>query len=644
MLAAPAPAAAQPEPGARAAIVFWPGPKPLAEPPALERLAQAPGLTAFGFMSSIQGSYTPEQTFLDMSAGARTTTSLYDEEVPTDLRLTAEGRMSSWPAIAARARSAPADVVPGLLASTVRAAGRHVGYAGPRAARNREAAVAADRSGHVERVAVATPRAVDERARALWRSTDLLVAKLAPGPAGRGQLLAMLAARRSGDIVLVVQDPSHITRRLVAMGAAGLAGGTTLYSDSTRTEGVVSATDVAPTVLRHLGIAVPDEVSGEPIEARGDATPTELSKLRNRLTDLGPRRWVVIWLGLIGATLLAGIAGIALGDPRLPGRALLLAAMWLPSVLLLTAGLAPSSIGEGAIVAGACAFLALLADRIRPWPRALVLPAVAAVGLTVIDLALGSELVRRSLLGPNPVLGSRFFGAGNELEIALAAIGLLGLGGAVANASVRAQVWGFAAGGAVIAFVLAWGRLGADVGAVPTVIAGATVAALVAAGHVAWRVRVAILLVAPVIGLAALALLDLATGGDAHFSRSVLEAGGLDEIADIAERRVRLSYRSLGRGVIPFLVAFALVGLAVGFLRRHVLLAATEDAPGVRAAVYGLLAAVLVGALTNDSGPIILLIGSSYLLFAAVYLAAVRPAPARTAATQEPRSLAADTH
>ncbi len=62
----------------RAAIVFWPGPQPLADPPALERLAQAPGLDAFGFMSAIQGSYTPEQTFLDMSAGARTTTSLYD--------------------------------------------------------------------------------------------------------------------------------------------------------------------------------------------------------------------------------------------------------------------------------------------------------------------------------------------------------------------------------------------------------------------------------------------------------------------------------------------------------------------------------------------------------------------------------------
>jgi hypothetical protein len=428
----------------------------------------------------------------------------------------------------------------------------------------------------------------------------------------------------------------------VATGAAGLRGGTTLYSDSTRTEGLFSSTDVAPTVLERLDVAVPDDMTGQPIEARGDASPADLSELRNRLTDLGPRRWGVIWLGLIGAVALAGLAGLARSDPRLPGRVVLLAAMWLPSVLLLSGWLAPSAPVEGMIVAVACATLALATDRTRPWPRALVLPAAVAVALHVTDLALGSVLLSRSLLGPNPVLGSRFFGAGNEIEIVLAAVGLLGLGGALATASSRVRVWGFALGGGMLALAMAWGRLGADVGAVPTVVAGATVAALVSAGDISWGRRIAILLVAPIAGLAALALLDLVTGGDAHFSRSVLEAGGLDQIADVAERRVRLSYRSLGRGVIPFLVAFALVGLAVGFRYRQTLLASTEDVPGVRAAVYGLLAAVLVGALTNDSGPIILLIGSSYLLFTTVYLAAVPGPGARTAATKGSRPLAAD--
>jgi hypothetical protein len=643
-LAFPAAVPAQARSGPRAAIVFWPGPQALAKPPALERLAQVPALDAFGFMSTIQGSYTPEQTFLDMSAGARTTTSLYDDELPVDrVRLDpATARISAWDAIAARAKTPPADVFPGLLAQAVRDGGGHVGYAGSRAARNREAIVAADRAGSVERVSLSRPEGVAGRARALWQTTALIVAKLPPGPPGRGQLRELLEARRSNDLVLVVQDPSHITRRLVAMGAAGLRGGTALYSGSTRTEGIVSSTDVAPTVLERLGIGVPDDMTGEPIEARGEASPADLSELRNRLTDLGPRRWAVIWLGLIGAVVLAGLAGWALRDPRLPLRSVLLAALWLPSVLLLTAALAPSALVEALIIAGACGTLATATDRIRPWPWALALPAAAAVLLHVADLSLGSDLVRRSLLGPNPVLGSRFFGAGNEIEITLAAVGLLGLGGLLATASRRVQIWGFAVGGGALAFAMALGRLGADVGAVPTVIAGATVAALVAAGEIPWRRRIAILLVAPVAGLAALALLDLATGGDAHFSRSVLQAGGLNDLADIAERRVRLSYRSLGRGVIPLLVAFALVCLALGFRRRRKLLASTAAAPGVRAAVYGLLAAVLAGALTNDSGPIILLIGSSYLGFTAVYLAAVPDLGARTAANEESRFLAAD--
>ena len=67
------------------------------------------------------------------------------------------------------------------------------------------------------------------------------------------------------------------------------------------------------------------------------------------------------------------------------------------------------------------------------------------VGAAVVDLAFGSELIQRSLLGPNPMLGARFFGVGNELEVALAVIGLLGIGAAVATAlPARTAVWGFA--------------------------------------------------------------------------------------------------------------------------------------------------------------------------------------------------------
>ena len=177
--------------------------------------------------------------------------------------------MSSWGAIAG-ARTRPADVVPGLLAQSVRAAGGHVGYVG-RAARNREAAVAADRSGRVERVALAAPDVAEARAPlGAHRSAGREAA--ARGRPAAGSSRGCSRARGAADLVLVIQDPSRITRRLVAMARPACRAA----PRSTRLDphrGLVSSTDIAPTVLERLGLDVPDEMSGKAIEARGDATP-----------------------------------------------------------------------------------------------------------------------------------------------------------------------------------------------------------------------------------------------------------------------------------------------------------------------------------------------------------------------------------
>jgi hypothetical protein len=247
----------------------------------------------------------------------------------------------------------------------------------------------------------------------------------------------------------------------------------------------------------------------------------------------------------------------------------------------------------------------------------------------IVDLALGSAWTQRSLLGPNPILGARFYGVGNELEATLAVVGLLGLGAALATARPRALMWGFLIGGGGLAFALSWGRLGADVGASIMLAAGTAAAALVALGERPGRHRVAIVLAAPAGALAALALLDIATGGDAHFTRSVLRAGGLSELADIAQRRFELSYYSLRRGIIWLLVAVAAIALVWGVRSRHRLLSPLARMPGMRAGLYGALVAVVVGAVSNDSGPIILLIGASYLALAAGYVCASGESGAR---------------
>jgi len=66
----------------------------------------------------------------------------------------------------------------------------------------------------------------------------------------------------------------------------------------------------------------------------------------------------------------------------------------------------------------------------------------------------------------------------------------------------------------------------------------------------------------------------------------------------------------------------ALAALAAGFYRRDRLLAPIAEARGLVAGIWATFAAVLTGALTNDSGPIILLIGTTYLALAVGFAAA----------------------
>ena len=71
-----------------------------------------------GLMSAGLGTVPPEQTYLDIGQGNRVFDSLYDSELPP-----LDRRCSAWPAVLARADSAPADIIPGLLQMKLREAG-----------------------------------------------------------------------------------------------------------------------------------------------------------------------------------------------------------------------------------------------------------------------------------------------------------------------------------------------------------------------------------------------------------------------------------------------------------------------------------------------------------------------------------------
>jgi hypothetical protein len=167
------------------------------------------------------------------------------------------------------------------------------------------------------------------------------------------------------------------------------------------------------------------------------------------------------------------------------------------------------------------------------------------------------------------------------------------------------------------AIVFAAGRFGADVGAAIVLPVGGAVAA---AAIAARRRRTALLVIAAPVGvLALIALADLLSGANAHLTRSVLDAGGLGDLADVAQRRLQLSAHSFSRPIVFFFLPLIAVLTALAVWQRARLREWLQPTPALRAGLVGAIAATVIGTLANDSGALLLEIGSAYILVFLAY-------------------------
>ena len=263
------------------------------------------------------------------------------------------------------------------------------------------------------------------------------------------------------------------------------------------------------------------------------------------------------------------------------------------------------------------------------------MPAVTAIFTYGVDLIFDSTLVIRSLLGVNPRSGSRFYGLGNELEATLVVLLMVALGTLLMSRadfeSARAK---FGAGpgrsrkaaalvviaGLVAAVFVGAGQLGADVGGVITVGGGIAVMAVLMAPGTPSKRLIVLALLAPILAVVGLALLDLATGGNGHFTRTVLKADSIGALWDVVVRRYTLAFNVLQTGVMPFITVLAVLGAAYAVRYRERIYAPLRGLPAWRAALAGGLAASIVGALFNDSGPILLVFGVFVLACVTAYV------------------------
>jgi hypothetical protein len=597
---------------------------PLAFRPILDRLAAREELS-IGMSSAAQGQYDPLQALLDITQGTRVSLSGYEPKRPPELTLIDDGEgglLQGWLETTARAETAPADLVPGLLAGSIPGGAGYVGVSGRS---QTESIVAADRAGRIPAISIGSSRDVARRVQRQLASRRLVVTGLPTGIPSDVELDRLIEQRRPQDLLIVMQTPPEVRgAQLLPVGIAGLgAPPRELSSDTTHLDGIIAGIDILPTVLDWLGIPVPDEVKGQPIELVDGRSAAALESRADRLRVVLPRRLPALWT-LVGGWIALLLLAVLVADRRGLRWSLRvgpLAVLWVPAVVLLTAAIEPSRTNELLLVAVLSLVLGALTDRLIAWPRGPALPAAVGLAAYLVDLAAGSPLIIRSLLGPNPLFGSRFFGIGNELEATLSALLVIGLGALLyGRGRSRGAVAAFAGGGVILAITVGAGRLGADVGGVITVAAGAATAALLMlpGGLTARAVLVA--LVTPALALGLLAVIDIVTGGDAHFTRTVLRAESGDALWDVVARRYELAGRAAIRGFMPAATLIAVLAIAVGLrLRRRILEPVGMD-PAIVAAIGGALAVGVGGALFNDSGPVLLLFATFLAGCAVLYV------------------------
>ena len=398
------------------------------------------------------------------------------------------------------------------------------------------------------------------------------------------------AARRADAAVAIAapRGPPEVPKLApFVLVEPGTEGGL-LYSPTTRTSGLLTNADVAPTLLALLDVPVPSEMSGRAAEVRpGRAESAEL--LQRRLwfvEEDGFRVWAVVGVLWVVALVVGALRGgrrgasaVVLALAGLPAGALLAAAVPVTGVLQVAA--------LTAVLAGGTTVLFWRLSG--SFAGALAWVALATAALVILDAAAGGVLERFSTLGYNPASGTRFYGVGNEYAAILAGGLTMGLG--VLFAHRRRPLTALLAavgGGAVI--VLGLPTMGADVGGSLALglSFGATLGLLRRDG---WRG--AVLWAAG--GFAFAAALFLASGSlfpeVSHGSQAAGVGSGLYEIL---VRKLAISLGYLRSPILPLLLITGATVIYAGWQRAR----GTALAAGIPGA---LIAAAASGAL-NDSG------------------------------------------
>lgn len=348
------------------------------------------------------------------------------------------------------------------------------------------------------------------------------------------------------------------------MAGHGITAGV-VWSGTIKRAGLISNTDIAPTVLRHFGIpAVIKErpglkeirLSGQEIGSQSTAVPLEkISKTEANAVFAYNARYPLV-KGYITGTLIivaSVMAAIAWRRTRVKyGYPLLVGCTVVPGVLLWASYLPHPSVAAvilEVIILTACVTWVILQlgrkDPLRPF---LITTGITAL-MIMMDILVGAPLAKTSPFSYDVMSGARYYGIGNEYMGVLIGCVAVFAGLLLDTFTRRAGIIRHAAVVLFLAviYIIAAPNLGTNVGGTIAAVAG-----LGAAGLILYGGRVNKRLVALIGGCIALVLAcfisyDLTRTVDtqSHIGRTVslIRSNGFTEITYIISRKWEVNYK-----------------------------------------------------------------------------------------------------
>ena len=400
-----------------------------------------------------------------------------------------------------------------------------------------------------------------------------------------------------------------------------------LMSATTRTAGLIAASDFAPTILSRLGLPRSDDMLGRPARSVASADSASVlsdmdARVSARASLMVPVLWVAAGLLMIFATA-AGVLGIIRRSPLgwlVPAVKVGLLACASVPVAMLLAVLAPP--GPAAHCLAVAAILALVITAslavgrlMRARGKLPAAPMLFVFCITVlavlIDGFAGGKLCRFALPCSYQLSGLRYYGVGNEyagLLISMTAMTVLFIG-TRAESSRRTMLL---VGSAALAVVLSlgqssfWANYGATAAAVVTT---GLVGLSLHSGRFGVR-HVALFLVAGAAIVVGFAVVDswVSAASSSHAGRvaSLFGSGKLGFVADVFVRKALMNL-SIGaspqahKALLLFSPFFVLWAAGV---QRGVVEAVASDRR-VAAGLKGILIGAFFAFLLNDSGIVI---------------------------------------